>query len=206
MTVDQDVVNVDQNPVLKEVLEHRVHSRLEGGRSITETERHDAKLVMPKTRTESGLRLVLLGYADQVISATKIDLREKVVAGEAVEQIIRTGHRVTVSDRILVETAVTEAGAESAILLAIEEDMCTPWGRTRFNEALTKQLVNLAFKFLGFRDREAIWGAMLNTVVRFEPDVVLDIVHRRNAAIRDSRRKNIVILTKEGRNIRLQSR
>ncbi|GBG79130.1 hypothetical protein CBR_g28845 [Chara braunii] len=45
-----------------------------------------------------------------------------------------------------------------------------PWGRTWFNEALTKQLVNLAFKFLGFKDRKAIWGVMLNTVVRFEPD------------------------------------
>ncbi|GBG74647.1 hypothetical protein CBR_g19054 [Chara braunii] len=178
----------------------------EGGRGITETERHDGKLVVPKTRTESGLRLVLLGYADLVISATKIDLREKVVAGEAIEQRIRTGHRINVSDRIFVETAVIEAEAESVILLAIKEDRCTPWGRTRFNEALLKQLVNLAFKFLGFGNREAIWGAMLNTVVRFEPDVVLDIAHRRDAAVRDSRRKNIAILAKEGRNARLQSR
>ncbi|GBG83823.1 hypothetical protein CBR_g37623 [Chara braunii] len=169
---------IGQDFETKDVLEHRVHSRLEAGRGITETKRHDGKLVVPKTRTESGLRLVLLGYADLVISATKIDLREKLVAGEAVEQIIRTGHRIIVFDRIFVETAIIEAKAESAILLAIEEDRCTPWGRTRFNEALTKQLVNLAFKFLGFGNREAIWGAMLNTVVRFEPDVVLDIAHR----------------------------
>ncbi|GBG67979.1 hypothetical protein CBR_g1098 [Chara braunii] len=176
------------------------------GRAITETERHDGKLVVPKTRMESGLRMVLLGYADLVIFATKIDLHEEVVVGEAVEQIIRTGHRITVSDRIFVETAVIESEAESVVLLAIEQDRCTPWGRTRFDEALAEYLVNLAFKFLGFGNREAIWGAMLNTVVRFEPDVVLDIAHRRDAAIRDSRRENIAILAKEGRNARLQNK
>ncbi|GBG82866.1 hypothetical protein CBR_g36392 [Chara braunii] len=167
---------------------------------------HDDKLVVPETRTKSSLGLVLLGYADLVISATKIDLREEMVASEAVKQIIRMRHGIVVFDRVVVETAVVNTETKGAVLLAIEEDRGTPWGSTRFNEALTKQLVKLALEFLSFGNRKAIWGTILNVIVGLEMDVVLDIAHGRNTIVGDGWWENIVIPAKEGTNARRQGR
>ncbi|GBG72940.1 hypothetical protein CBR_g12662 [Chara braunii] len=169
----------------EKVLEHRVHSRLESGGGVTETERHDGKLVVHETRTKSGLGLVLLGYADLVISVTKIDLREEMVAGEAVKQVIRARHGIAIFDRVVVQTAIVNTETKDAVLLAIEEDRGSPWGSTRFNEALAKQLLKLALEFLGFGNRKAIRDAILNAIVWLELDVVLDTTHGRNAAVGD---------------------
>ncbi|GBG60373.1 hypothetical protein CBR_g4331 [Chara braunii] len=187
------------------VLEHRVHSRLESGGGITETERHDRKLVVPETRTKSGLGLVLLGCVELVISATKIDLREEMVASEAVKQINRAEHGKVVLDRVVVESAVVNTETKGVVLLAIEENRGTPWGSTRLNEALTKQLLKLALEFLGFGSRKAIWGAILNAIVGLELDVVLDIANGRNTAVGDEWWENIAILAKDT-NARRQGR
>ncbi|GBG72364.1 hypothetical protein CBR_g11942 [Chara braunii] len=179
---------------------------LPGGGGITETERHDGKLVVSEMRTESGLGLVLLSYADLVISTTKIDLREEMVASEVVKQIICAGHGIVVFDRIVVETAVVNTERKGVVLLAIEKDRGTPWGSTRFNEALTKQLLKLALEFLGFGNRKAIWGATLNAIVGLEIDLVLDIAHGRNTVVGDRWWENIATLAKESTNARRQGR
>ncbi|GBG63091.1 hypothetical protein CBR_g36577 [Chara braunii] len=204
--VGMDLRWTEKNRVLKEVLEHRVHSRLESGGGITETERHDDKLIVPKTRTKSGLGLVLLGYADLVISATKIDLREEMVIGKAVKQIIHARHGIVVFDRVAVETAVVNTEMKGVVLLVIEEDRGTPWGSTRFNEALTKQLLKLALEFLGFGNRKVIWGTILNAIVGLELDVVLDIAHGRDTDVGDGWWESITILAKDGTNARRQGR
>ncbi|GBG80803.1 hypothetical protein CBR_g31359 [Chara braunii] len=172
----------------------------------TQLVRHDGKLVVPETRTKSSPGLVLLGSADLVISATKIDLREEMVAGEAVKQIIRARHGITIFDRVVVQIAVVNTETKDVVLLAIEEDRGTPWGSTQFNEALAKQLLKLAVEFLGFGNRRAIRGTILNAIVGLELDVVLDITHGRNAVVGDGWWENIVILTKEGTNTRRQGR
>ncbi|GBG63116.1 hypothetical protein CBR_g36603 [Chara braunii] len=171
----------------------------------TRVVRHDGKLVVPETRTKSGLGLVLLGYADLVISATKIDLREEMVAREAVKQVIRVRHGIAIFDRVVVQTAVVNTEAKGVVLLAIEEDRGT-WGSTWFHEALAKQLLKLALEFLGFGNRKAIRGAILNAIVGLELDVVLDTTHERNAVVGDRWWENIMILTKEGTNARRQGR
>ncbi|GBG85846.1 hypothetical protein CBR_g40656 [Chara braunii] len=171
---------MDANHTTELVLEYCVYSHLEGGRGIAETERHDVELVVPKTRSESGLGLVLLDYADLVISAAKINLRKEVIAGATVKQIVSTGHGITVFDRVVVETEVVNVEMKGVALLAIEEDRGTPWGGTRFNEALTKQLLKLPLEFLGFENRKAIWDAILNAIVGLELHVVLEIAHERN--------------------------
>ncbi|GBG60796.1 hypothetical protein CBR_g12534 [Chara braunii] len=196
----------DEWTVLKEVLEPGVHSRLESGEGITETERHDGKLIVPESRTKSSLGLVLLGYTDLVISATKIDLREEMVAGEAVKQIIRTRHGIAVFDHVVVETAVVNTETKGVVLLVIEEDRGTPWGSTRFNESPDQAAPQVGARVPGFGNRKAIWGAILNVIVGFKLDVVLDIAHGRDNVVRDRWWEDITILAKEGTNARRQGR
>ncbi|GBG62866.1 hypothetical protein CBR_g34238 [Chara braunii] len=151
-----------------------------------------------KIDLKSGYHLIEVAHEDQHKTAFQ--------TSEVVKQIIRAGHGTTLFDRVLVETAVVNTETKGVVLLAIEEDSGTPWGSTRFNEALAKQLLKLALEFLGFGNRKAIWGVILNAIVGLELDVVLDIAHGRNTVVGDRWWENIAILAKESTNARRQGR
>ncbi|GBG89256.1 hypothetical protein CBR_g48963 [Chara braunii] len=79
-TVDQDIVEVDENVLLQDVPEDVVHRPLKGSGSISEAEWHHRELVVAESRSERGLRLVGCSDVDLMVTATKINLRKEAVA------------------------------------------------------------------------------------------------------------------------------
>ncbi|GBG69557.1 hypothetical protein CBR_g4391 [Chara braunii] len=146
---------VYENVFFEDVLEDVVHRRLEGGGCLGEAEWYHCELVLIEVPPKGGLWLVLCGYADLVVTATKIDLREEAVARQTVKQLIRARHGVTVLNRITVKAAVVNAKAESFVRFASKEDGCTPRGVTGFNETQSKELLKLTLEFRRLWNQES---------------------------------------------------
>jgi hypothetical protein len=72
--VDQNVVEVDDYADVSEVRENVIHESLEGSRCVTETKGHDQVFERSETSAECSFPFVSGGYADQVISGSKVDL------------------------------------------------------------------------------------------------------------------------------------
>ncbi|GBG79429.1 hypothetical protein CBR_g29576 [Chara braunii] len=157
------------------------------------------------SQSEASIELAISQLAELASGNAEIALDSKHEPSLCMK-VIRARHGITIFDRVVVQTMVVNTKTKGAVLLAIEEDWGTPWGSTRFNEALAKQLLKLALEFLGFGNQKAIRGTILNAIVVLERDVVLDTTHGRNAVVGDGWWKNIVILTKEGTYARRQGR
>ncbi|GBG91029.1 hypothetical protein CBR_g51762 [Chara braunii] len=193
-TVDQDIVEVDENVLLQDVPEDVVHRPLKGSGSISEAE----------SRSERGLRLVGCSDADLMVTATKINLRKEAVACEAVEQLIGTRYGVAVLNRVAVETAIVDPETESSIHFASKEDGCTPRGVAGFNETQSQELLKLTLEFGGLGDRESVGCLVVNTIVRHKLNGMLDVTHRWDVGVRERRWENVVVLSDEVTNCGLQ--
>ncbi|GBG86126.1 hypothetical protein CBR_g41029 [Chara braunii] len=203
-TVDQDIVEVDENVLLQGVPEDVVHRPLKGSGCIGEAEWHHRELVVAESRSERGLWLVGYSDADVMVTAMKINLRKEAVAFSAVEQLIGTRHGVVVLSRVAVETAIVDVETESSIRVASKEDGCTPRGVAGFNETQSQELLKLTLEFGGLGDRESVGCLVVNTIVRHKLNGVLDVTHRWDAGVRERRWENAVVLSDEVTNCGLQ--
>ncbi|GBG86206.1 hypothetical protein CBR_g41110 [Chara braunii] len=183
-TVDQDIVEVDENVLLQDVPEDVVHRPLKGSGSISEAEWHHRELVVAESRSERGLRLVGCSDADLMLIGTR--------------------HGVAVLNRVAVEAAIVDAETESSVRFASKEDGCTPRGVAGFNETLSQELLKLMLEFGGLGDRESVWILVVNTIVRHKLNGVLDVTHRWDAGVRERRWENVVVLSDEVTNCGLQ--
>ncbi|GBG71956.1 hypothetical protein CBR_g10893 [Chara braunii] len=183
-TIDQDIVEVDENVPLQDVPKDVVHRPLEGSGCVGEAEWHHRELVVAESRSERGLRLV--GCSDE-------DL-----------MLIGTRHGVAVLNRVAVETAVVDAETKSFIHFANKEDGCTLRGVAGFNETQSQELLKLTLEFGGLGDQESVGCLVVNTIVRHELNGVLDVTHRWDAGVRERRWENVVVLSDEVTNCGLQ--
>jgi hypothetical protein len=88
LAVDQDVVQVNDNALLKECSKHRVHTPLECSWCIGEPERHHQELEVTETRPKCGLLDILLSNSDLVVPTTKINLRKDSGTAKAIKELI----------------------------------------------------------------------------------------------------------------------
>ena len=70
--VDQDVVEVDNDKVVKKVAEELIHGPLERRRSIAQAKRHNAKLVGAIARRESSHGHAVGGHGYLVVAGTEV--------------------------------------------------------------------------------------------------------------------------------------
>ncbi|GBG65135.1 hypothetical protein CBR_g49497 [Chara braunii] len=203
-TVDQDIIQVDENVLLQDVPEDVVHRPLEDSGCVGEAEGHHCKLVMAEARSKRCLRLVRCSDVDLMVTATKINLRKEAVVCLAVEKLIGMRHGVAVLNRVAVETTIVDVETGSSIRFASKEDGCTPRGIAGFNETQSQELLKLMLELGGLWDRESIGCLVVNTIVRHKLDGVLDVVHQWDAGVRERRRENVMVLSNEVTNCGLQ--
>ncbi|GBG77442.1 hypothetical protein CBR_g23891 [Chara braunii] len=188
-TIDQDIVEVDENVLLQDVSEDVVHRPLEGSGCIGEAEWHHLKLVVAEARSERCLRLVGCSDVDLMVTATKL---------------IGTRHGVVVLNHAAFETAIVDAETKSFIRFASKEDGCTPRGVAGLNETQSQELLKLTLEFGGLGDRESVGCLVVNTVVRHKLTGVLDVIHRWDAGLQERRWENVVAFSDEVTNYGLQ--
>ncbi|GLB41131.1 putative retrotransposable element tf2 155 kda protein type 1-like [Lyophyllum shimeji] len=94
LSVDEDVIEVHTNDSLHyEVTEDVVHHRLEGGRTVCESEEHDQRFEESVIRSERGLLLISLLDADIVVAPPDLQLGEVSRTTEVVDELGDEGKR-----------------------------------------------------------------------------------------------------------------
>ena len=87
-TIDENVIEEDQDKLSEIWFEDVIHKTLESRRGIAETKWHDQELIMAFMSSESRLGNVDLLHANLVIAGAKIQLGEELCPIEFVQQIV----------------------------------------------------------------------------------------------------------------------
>src|SRR6185295_13436994 len=125
LAVHQDVVKIDDDELVKQIVEDFVHQRHKSRRSVSQAERENSKLKMSKTRAKSRLMNVSRSDADLVVPGTEIDFGKDLGTLEVVHKVIDTRKEILVLDGVFVECTVIDAETESSFLLVDEKNWST---------------------------------------------------------------------------------
>ncbi len=74
--VNQNVVDVDDYPLVQHISEDIVNKCLEHGRTVGEPERHNEIFIVPRSGGKGSFSLVSLTNADEVVGTTKVQFSE----------------------------------------------------------------------------------------------------------------------------------
>ena len=125
LAVHQDVVKIDDDELVKQIVEDIVHQRHKSRRSVSQAKRENSKLKMSKTRAKSCLVNISRSDADLVVSGTEINFGKDLGTLELVHEVIDTREGIPVLDGVLVECTVIDAEMESSFLLVDEKNWST---------------------------------------------------------------------------------
>src|SRR6185295_7679132 len=90
LAVNQDVIKIDNDELVKQIVEDIVHQRHKSRRSVSQAERENSKFKMSKMRAKSRLVNVSRSDADLVVPKTEIDFGKDLGTLELVHKIIDT--------------------------------------------------------------------------------------------------------------------
>src|SRR4051812_30082516 len=105
-TIDQDVVEVNYNAVVKKRVENIIDKSLECGRDVGEAERYHSKFVVTVACTKSRLWYVFVLDMDLVIAGAEVEFREYLCALNSVKDLINTKERVLIFDGQFVQCPI----------------------------------------------------------------------------------------------------
>ena len=118
--MNDDVVDVN-SAELAILLEQEIHGPLEGGGRVAEAKGHDAKLERAVAGLEGGAFAVLGDDLDLVEARTKVHFGEHAGTSHGVQALVYAGDGVHDFLCQLVEAAIVDAEAESAVVLLREK-------------------------------------------------------------------------------------
>src|SRR4051794_2111827 len=97
-TIDQDVIEIDYHAVVKERTEDIIDKALEGGRGISETERHHSEFIMTVAGTNGCLWYIFVLDTDLVIARAEVEFGEHLYALDTIEDLINARERIPIFD------------------------------------------------------------------------------------------------------------
>lgn len=83
--IDQDIINVYDDPFTEHITEDVIYEGLEDGRTIDQAKGHDPVFIVPSGGGESRLPFITLSDTDEIISTSEIQLGEEVSRTELFE-------------------------------------------------------------------------------------------------------------------------
>ena len=89
--VDKDVVQVDNEELVKEVMEGVIHIMLEGTRCIAQVEGHDCIFKEAISAAEGCLPFLPWGYMESVVTITYIELGEELGTADSIQELADEG-------------------------------------------------------------------------------------------------------------------
>src|ERR1043165_204947 len=146
--IGQNVVNKHDDELIKVRLANAVHQVHEHRRYVSETKRHDQELKMAITSAKSSLLDV--GFLDTQLVITGPHINLRIVAGalELVKEIINASKRITILDGHFVQLTIVNTHAKTSVLLLHKQNRSSPRGRTRSDETLFQEFLQLAGQLL----------------------------------------------------------
>src|SRR4051794_5224149 len=97
--IDQDVVEVNYDAVVKERAEDIVDKTLEGGRGIGEAKRHYSEFIMTVVCMKSRLWYIVVLNTDLVVARAEVEFGEYLGALNSVKDLIDAGEGILIFDR-----------------------------------------------------------------------------------------------------------
>jgi len=170
---NENIIKENKDAPPKEWLQHCVHQRLEGRRSVREAEWHHKELKVPVMSSECGLGDVIRMHTNLVIPAAQVELGEEDCTLELVQQFFDNGYGELVAHRLVVQGAVVHTESPGAIAFAHQQDRRGEGRRALSDDALRQHRLalgfNLIFQQLGVAVRTHChrWGSWkeMNLVV-----------------------------------------
>jgi len=89
--VDKDVVQVDNEELVKEVMEGVIHIMLEGTQRIAQAEGHDCIFKEAISAAEGCLPLLPRGYLELVVTVTYVELGEELGTADSIQELTDEG-------------------------------------------------------------------------------------------------------------------
>ena len=127
LTIDQDVIDVDNDTDVEERLEDVLNQGLEGGWGVGKSKGHDLVLVVAISSTECSLLYIILVNLDLIITPAKVDFGEDGSSLESINEIINERNRESVLLGDLVECSVVNAHSKFSVFLLDKNDRSTIW-------------------------------------------------------------------------------
>jgi len=140
-TVDQDVINVDNDGNVEEGSKNILNQRLKSSWGIGESKRHNLVLVVAISSAKCCLWDVILMDSNLVVARTEINLGEYLGFIETVYQIINEWDGESILDGDLVECSVVNAHVEFSIFLFDEDDQGSIWALAWFDGSILQEFV-----------------------------------------------------------------
>ena len=125
LTIDQDIINVDNDTNVQKGFQDVLNQSLESGWGIGESKGHDLELIVTIAGTECSLLNVILVDSNLVVSPSKVNLGENGCSLKSVNQVINEGNRKSVLLGDLVKCTVVNAHLKFSILLLDKNDQST---------------------------------------------------------------------------------
>jgi hypothetical protein len=116
-TVNQYVVEEDEDKPAEEGSENIVHKCLKRRRRVRQAERHDEELEEALVRAECCLLHVVVIHPDLVVAGAQIKLGEEDCTLKFIEELFHHWNWVLVFDRLVVQGTVVHAHVPRAVAL-----------------------------------------------------------------------------------------
>ena len=168
-----------------------IHVRLEGGRGVTEAEKHDDGFVESGGCDECCFPAVIRMDKDIVVSPSDIDLSKISCEAEFIEKRGNQRKRVGILDRFGIEGAVILTWAEFAVLFSHEKESTSLWRFGRYDGSSGEMFFDKFFHGELFGRGELISFDTFWFEIRFEFDAMVKLPTRRGNGLGSFFRENI---------------
>ena len=78
ISIDQDIIQIDDNPIVKQISEDIVHEILKGGKNVSQIKWHYQPLKGTIVSSEDGLPFIAFSNPDQVVDMSEVNFGEDV--------------------------------------------------------------------------------------------------------------------------------
>src|SRR3954463_2475537 len=180
LRIDQDVIQIDHNELIKILHENRVHKPREGGRCVGETEGHDRLIIQAIAGGESCFRNIFLANLDLMIPTSQVKLREHHSSSKLIEEIINPRKGIFVLDGFSIESPIVNTKSISLVSLLHKDGWATPRRGTVLNKTQLLLLIELTFEFRQLRRTHFIRPLGDRSRARFKLNDKLNLTIRRH--------------------------
>ena len=127
LTVNQDIIQVNNNTLVQKIKQHMVHDPLKCARCICQPKWHYLEFKSPISAAKCGLVAVLLRHWKLVVCIVEVNLAKNSCSIQSRSQLVNPRQRVGVKDSVCIQLPVINTHPELTSFLFGKQDGCSIW-------------------------------------------------------------------------------
>ena len=105
----QDVIEVDQDKLVKGLVKHGVHQALEGAGGVTQAQGQYCKFKQSKPRHKGGFELVALFHRYLIVAGVQVNATQNTCPTQPIQQVINPGQGIPIQLGLFVQGTIVYA-------------------------------------------------------------------------------------------------